>query len=238
MTVEDPSLVPGRPEAIGAILANRSFVPVFQPIVDIATGLVVGYEALSRFEDGRAPAAVFADARSVGLDLDLELATLRAALVAARRLPGGRWLDVNVSRRALDDPRLVSAISIADRRIALEISARELPCGETLARDIVRGFGEHATLAIVVEATARTFEADLEPGLIKLARDLTVLATTEADAGWLEALAPRRSSTHVVAEGVETAEEARILGRLGVELGQGHHFGPPALASVRPSAVN
>ena len=55
------------------------------------TGAHVGYEALTRFVDGTAPDLVFADARAAGLEADLELATLGAAIAAAtgsRRVRG------------------------------------------------------------------------------------------------------------------------------------------------------
>jgi EAL domain-containing protein (putative c-di-GMP-specific phosphodiesterase class I) len=238
MALEDPSVAVDRQESIADILANHSFVSVFQPIVDIATGLVVGYEALSRFEDRRPPAIVFAKAREAGLDLELELVTMRAAVVAARRLPGGRWLDVNVSRRAIDDPRLAAAVGIADRRIILELDAAALPAGDAAIGERIRSFGGHAGLAIVVSDPDQPVVAGLKPQLVKLTRELAIRATGEPEAGWLIGLAGRTASTPLVAEGVETAEEARALARLGIELGQGHHFGSPALASLRPSAIN
>ena len=49
---------------------------MFQPIVELAGRAVVGYEALTRFTDGRPPDEVFAEAVSCGLTLDLEAATL------------------------------------------------------------------------------------------------------------------------------------------------------------------
>ena len=236
MAVEDPAVADEPREAIGSILANRSFLSVFQPIVDLATGLVVGYEALSRFED-RLPTDVFAEARTLGLELDLELLTLRAALVAARRLPGGRWLDVNISGPSLDDPRLQSAIGIADRRMNLELRAAELPaCGPALT-DTLRAFGDHAGLAIVVADPRARLPEGLEPQLLKLDRSLTLRAATDTDIGWLHALVEQVHAP-VVAEGIETAEQARALEAVGIELGQGIHFGPPMPATVRPSTVN
>ena len=83
--------------SIESVLAERAFHPVFQPIVDLESGAVVGYEALTRFDSGTRPDHCFADAWSVGLGPDLELATLEAAVAASSRLPGGRWLDLNVS---------------------------------------------------------------------------------------------------------------------------------------------
>jgi len=236
MAFEDTATIEPGHESVAEILANRSFVSVFQPIVDIATGLVVGYEALSRFA-GRAPADVFAEARADGLALDLELVTMRAALVAARRLPGARWLDINVSGLALQDARLHSAIAIADRRIVLELRAEDLPGLGPSITDVVRAFGDHASLAIVVGHADIQLPVGLHPDLVKLDRALTAQATAVTDATWLTALAAQ-ARLNLVAEGVETGDQARALLGLGVELGQGNHFGPPAPATVRPSAVN
>ena len=76
--------------AIQAILDAQAYTPYFQPIVDLQTGSVVGYEALSRFTDGVRPDLRFAAAARVGLGIPLEMATLRAALEAAVALPARR----------------------------------------------------------------------------------------------------------------------------------------------------
>lgn len=61
---------------IAAAIAADAFQMVFQPIVDLATGVTVGFEALTRFANGDAPDQVFADAARAGLGADLEAATL------------------------------------------------------------------------------------------------------------------------------------------------------------------
>jgi len=64
------------------ILAAGAFHPVFQPIVDLETGEIMGYEALTRFDSGQRPDLCFADAWSVGLGPQMELATLQVAVKA------------------------------------------------------------------------------------------------------------------------------------------------------------
>ena len=59
--------------------------PVFQPIVEMGTGAVIGYEALTRFDDGTPPDRTFTAAVEVGVGLELEAATIAAALAAADR---------------------------------------------------------------------------------------------------------------------------------------------------------
>ncbi len=74
---------------IRSVLDTGAFLPVFQPIVDIVRGEVLGVEALTRFADGTPPDLAFLEAARAGLGLELELATATAALAAARDLPPG-----------------------------------------------------------------------------------------------------------------------------------------------------
>src|SRR5438552_3182546 len=90
---------------------ERGFVPHFQPVVELESRSVVGYEALTRFNDGTPPERRFADADQVGLGQDLELACLHAAMKAGKRLPAGRWLSLNVSHWLLSklaDPSVLA----------------------------------------------------------------------------------------------------------------------------------
>ncbi len=101
---------------IAEIMHSRAFTPVYQPIVRIGGGAVVAYEALTRFTDGTRPDMRFAEAWTVDLGADLELATLEAAIASARDLPEGGWLNVNVSPRLLADPEPLRAVlAKADR---------------------------------------------------------------------------------------------------------------------------
>ncbi len=68
---------------IFAIIEEQRFRPVFQPFVELATGNVVGYEALTRFDDGVAPDQRFNQAHAVGLGTLLEARCAQAALDAA-----------------------------------------------------------------------------------------------------------------------------------------------------------
>ena len=68
------------------IIAHRAFRPVFQPIVDLARGVTVGYEALTRFADDSDPQTLFAEAHAVNRGSVLEMATLQAALAAGAEL--------------------------------------------------------------------------------------------------------------------------------------------------------
>lgn len=228
---------------LGDLIAARAFYPVFQPIVDMASGEVVGYEALTRFESGQRPDLCFADAWSVGLGSDLELATLEAAVAGARGLPAGRWLSLNLSARLLEDrDRLREIIGSADRPITIEITEHEVIADYQTLRDAVRDLGHDLRIAVDdAGAGVANFGhiIDLRPDLVKL--DLSIVRRVNVDVG-RQALVvgmrhfSRTAGCRLIAEGVETEEEARTLTALGVEFGQGYWFGRPDRAEAWASA--
>ncbi|HLX35746.1 MAG TPA: EAL domain-containing protein [Candidatus Limnocylindrales bacterium] len=232
-------------ESIAGIIAERAFGPAFQPIVELASGDVMGHEALTRFTSGRRPDLVFADAQAAGIGIDLELATLEAAIAAAHGLPAGRWLDVNVSPQLLDDPAALRAVlSVADRPVVLEITEHEVIGDYDAFRAAVRSLGHDIRLAVDdAGAGVANFGhiIDLGPDFVKL--DQSLIRRVNAHLGRQALIVgmryfSRASGCRLVAEGIETEEERRTLLELGIEFGQGHWYGEPEPVRVRPSAVN
>lgn len=219
---------------VGSALARRAFRPVFQPIVDLATRDVVAFEALTRFESGQRPDLCFAEAWVVGLGADLELATLAAAIGAARSLPAGMWLNLNVSPRLLDEPeRLRDLLWTADRAIVLEVTEHEPVADYNLLRNAIRGLGGDVRLAVDdAGAGVANFGhiIELRPDFVKL--DISLVRRVNANLG-RQALVvamnhfARTSGCRLIAEGVETESEAATLRALGVEYAQGYLFGRP-----------
>jgi PAS domain S-box-containing protein len=217
-----------------AVIAERTFHPVFQPIVELRSGEIVGYEALTRFDSGEPPARAFADARDAGLGRELELATLEAAIEAGRSLPSGRWLDLNVSPSLLARPEaLRELVRRAGRPIVLEITEHDVVVDYPALREAVRAVGGDVRLAVddagagianfghIVELRAHFVKLD-----ISLVRGVNVDLGRQALVVAMRYFA-RTAGCRLVAEGVETEDEARSLTQLGVEFGQGFWFGSP-----------
>jgi len=229
-------------EAIAQTLDHRAFRPVFQPIVELPSGLTVGHEALTRFRSGRRPDLVFSDAHSVGLGVDLELSTLNAAVREAKELPGGLWLDVNVSPRVFEYPNALAAVlDRADRPVVLEITEHEVVGNYDAIRETAGSLGQNVRLAVDDAGTGvANFShiIDLGPDLIKLDRSL--IHGVDEHLGRQALIVGMRyfseaSGCRLVAEGIETEAEARALERLGVELAQGYYFGRPTPAEATPA---
>ncbi|TFV58300.1 EAL domain-containing protein [Geodermatophilus sp. DF01-2] len=217
-----------------------------QPIVDLATGTRVGAEALSRFpvDWGLTPDVVFAEAHSVGLGHVLELQALEGAAAHLDRVGG--YVAMNVSPATL----LTAGCARLLRRLPLERVVLELT-----EHDEVEDYDELAAALAPFRAAGLRLAIDdvgagfsslrhivaTAPDVIKLDRSIAsgvasdrVLSTL---VGSLATFA-HGSGARVVAEGVETVDDAAALRALGVDYGQGWFFGrpgpPEALAVPAP----
>jgi EAL domain-containing protein (putative c-di-GMP-specific phosphodiesterase class I) len=210
---------------------------VFQPVVELATGDTVAFEALARFDTqpARPPDAWFADAARVGLAAELELAAVRRALDRLPDLPQHTALTLNVSPDTAVSPGLADLVAAGEpQRVVLEIT-------EHAAVD------DYDTLALVLDGLRRTgvrVAVDdagagfaslhhilrLRPDIIKLdialVRDIHRDAVKRALASSLVGFARELDAT-ITAEGVETPDEHHTLVDLGIPWGQGYLLGRP-----------
>lgn len=208
---------------------------LYQPIVDMQRNAVVGYEALSRFDDGVAPDVWFANAARVDLSVELELAAVRAAIAGFERLARDTYLSVNVSPDALCDPRLFDLVSSGvPGRIVLELTEHLAVDDYAQYRATVARLRAVGVRLAVDDAGAgyASFRhiVDLNPDVIKIDGSLVHGAHLDA---------PRRSliiafvtfaadlGATLVAECVEVEAEATALQTWGVRFGQGWLFGKP-----------
>lgn len=222
-------------DALRALIEERRFDPVFQPIVELVTRAPVGWEALTRFADGRSPTEVFAEAEAAGLGQALELACLAEALRAADRLPDAAWLSLNVSPGLiLTSDALADALRASPRPVVLEVTEHarideygplraalgRLPFGTRVAVDDA-GAG-YAGLQQILELRPDFVKLDL--ALVRgIDRDLARQALVAGMVHFATAV-----GCTLIAEGVETEAEAAVLRTLGVRHAQGYLFGKPA----------
>ena len=215
------------------MIATRAYQPVFQPVVDLKTRKVVGFEALTRFDDGTPPEMRFKEAAEMGIAVPLEHATVDAALQAATRLPPGLFLSINASP-ALILERETIAVAARDqlRPLILELTERE-PVDDygALAR-VLDGLG---SVKLAVDDAGAGYASlrhilALRPSYIKL--DITWVRDIENDTARQALVAginhfATLTNSRVIAEGVETDVECKALRRLGIDFGQGYLFGHP-----------
>jgi PAS domain S-box-containing protein len=220
---------------IQAIIDDAAFHPVFQPIVELASGEPIGYEALTRFDDGTPPDRVFAEARRCGLEQELESVTLRAAVAASVALPAERFLSLNVSPTLIvAGVELRAILAARTGPIVLEVTEHDTIDDYGALRSAFVALGSGLRLAVDdAGAGVANFShlVELRPQFVKV--DIGLVRGVNADLtrqALIVALLHFAGATdcHVVAEGIETEAERAVLEKLQVEFGQGYLFGRPA----------
>ncbi|TFV50495.1 EAL domain-containing protein [Blastococcus sp. TF02A_35] len=230
-----------RKERVRSFLATGAVVTHLQPVVEMGTGAVVGHEALSRFPGWKGPdtAGLFSEAAAVGLGVELEEVSARTALAAARRLPEGLTLAVNLSPEALTcDSVLDLLLAHRDCALAVEITEHSRiddydAVLAATARLRHEGIGVGVDDAGAGYASLRHI-LRLQPDVIKLDIGLVMgLHTDPARQAMTSAMVAFAEETgaRLVAEGVEEEAEREALLSRGVRYGQGYLFGRP-----RPAA--
>lgn len=225
-------------ERIRGVIDDNAIAAVFQPIVDLVTLEAVGHEGLSRFSDlsRGGPDRWFTEAFSVGLGIELEWLAATSMLSYFDTAPPELMLAINMSP--------ATALNIAENRlcdldlcprIVIELTER-VPVEDYSA--LHRALGEmrsHGTQlsADDVGAGYAGFRhlLRLQPDIIKL--DISLVAGID-HSHEQQALARALLTfagdvgAQVVAEGIEEADELKVLQELGVPFGQGYLLGRPA----------
>jgi len=236
-----PPVVASAGATLDAILRDDLLTVHLQPIVEIGSGDVLGYEAPARGPAGsllESPLAMFGAASDADRVEELDRRCVAQALRTARRLgiPRSHALFVNAEPASLlalaRDPELASYA--ASGTLVVEFLERDLadrPADLIAAASLLRRQGVRIALDDVgTHEDSITFMPLLRPDIIKLDRSL-VIASPDArqanDIGAILAEAERTGCT-ILAEGIETdAHEHRGMA-LGARLGQGWRYGRPS----------
>jgi len=227
-------------DALRAAIAGQDLQCHFQPIVDLARGSVVGYEALARIEGPAGlvgPGAWLAAARVHGLSGELEAACLARAFAHRRALPPDCFLSVNVGPGTLTHRAIRHELEAQGDLTGVVLELTDVDAVETdgeVRADLARHRRSGAMVAVDGEIRRpgdRERLARLRPSLIKLQRSLVAGIDEDPDkratvcdlgsvAGHIDAW--------LVAEGVERVEELDVLADLHVAMVQGYALARPA----------
>ena len=228
-----------------ALIGGAGLDVAFQPIVDLASGRVVGAEALARFTDADGHAIpterCFLDAHAVDIGVELELAVIKLALRCQDRLPAGRYLALNVSPAVLETDDLAFEINQrrTDRPLVIEITEHQ-PVEDYVALsaslDRLRSLGVRVAVDDVGSGFASFRHVTrVNPDILKL--DRTLVCGIDDDpvrqslAAAIVAFARDVGAT-VVSEGIESESELSCLKDLAVGCGQGFYLARPHLGAI------
>ncbi len=233
----------GEQVGLDDILEQRLVRSVFQPIVDLDSGAVLAYEALSRGPAGslESPDALFAAARTTGRLTELDELCRRTALTSA--ISAGIYapltLFVNIEPSVLDSARLGELVELArnapgNLQMVLEITERAIAArpAELLATvSRLRAAGWRIALDDVgADDMSLAFMTLLRPDVVKLDLFLVQKRPGPAVAEIMNAVNAyaERSGAILLAEGIEDEKHREMARALGARLGQGWMFGRPA----------
>lgn len=222
-------------------VAAGAFNLVFEPIVDLKTGEVHHYEALTRFKAGESPAEMIRFAEDLGLSDSIDLAVAAKVFRVLERDPGiTTSIAFNLSGRSISTPSICAMMTgLLNKkrkfanRIFIEITETsempDLAAADKAIQDLrklgykvgIDDFGAGAASLQYLHALNVDF-IKIDGSLIKRTgtspRDDSLLK------GIISSCAGSRIQT--IAEWIDSAEKLKHCVELGFNLGQGRHFGP------------
>jgi diguanylate cyclase (GGDEF)-like protein/PAS domain S-box-containing protein len=223
----------------------------YQPIVDLPSGEVGGFEALLRWEHstlGMLPPGEFIPlAEGSGSIVPIGAFVLREACLHAKRLGDetGRALEmaVNVSARQLQHPDFVQHVeealavsALPPERLVLEITESVVIDTGDVEQRLASLRAKGIKIALDDFGTGYGSLAYLQRlpiDIVKIDRSFTASIDTDDDGrALLQAIVGFGNAlgTRLVAEGIERVEQNAVVQQLGCQSGQGFHYGRPAPA--------
>ena len=233
-------------EVHGALERNE-VVPAFQPIVDLRDGSLLGFEVLARWQHSELgpilPQNFIAVAEQSGLIGRLSEQVMTQSFRFAATLPTPLVLAVNISPHQLHDPTLPNQIlAIADgsgfvlEQLSIEITESALVVDlESARKNVLKLKAMGCRMALDDFGTGYSSLLHLQAlpfDLLKVDRSFVSSMTTNRDSRKIVAAVVGLGHSlglTTVGEGVETAEQERMLLALGCGRGQGWLFGKPML---------
>jgi diguanylate cyclase (GGDEF)-like protein/PAS domain S-box-containing protein len=259
VVLHDPAMVVVRADRLQLLrdlragIADGAVEVWYQPIMELGSDEVSGVEALLRWTHPTrgpiSPATFIPLAEESGVIDELGAFALTAACAEAVRWPerNGRELSVsvNLSARQLNDPKITDKIVEALRASALPPSRLTLEVTETAVLgdlDValqtlneLRGMGIRVALDdFGTGFSSLTYLRQFPVNAIKIDRSfVSGLGTNADDTAIVASLISLAAAVgvHVVAEGVETAEQRDRLRALGCRFGQGFLWSPAVPAA-------
>lgn len=227
------------------ILAGRLLTPLFQPLVSLSDGHILGYEALIRGPSDSAlhsPLLLFKTAQTFDLLEPLELLCRQLSIqaFADSGAPGQLFLNVNPMLLLTSDhpsgltKSYIQQAGLAPERIVIELSEQFQVEDTELFVSAVKHYREFG-FQIAIDDLGSGFSglklwSELQPDIVKIDRYFVdQLHRDPIKKAFVKNIIELAKSTGslIVAEGIETSEELLFCRELGADIGQGYLLGRP-----------
>jgi EAL domain-containing protein (putative c-di-GMP-specific phosphodiesterase class I) len=244
----------GQRERLIEIVQNREIWTAFQPIVELAGGRTMGWEGLSRGPRGsdlELPIVLFGRAARHGLTAELERACRRQAFVDWKVLGQSGRLFVNTVPATIRDTSFLGrgvldylGPDLAPQSVTLEITERQVIENLNLYREAMHAFTDLG-FSFAIDDVGAGYSgletvAVLKPAYLKidiaLVRDVHQKKVSQQVVKAILDMGTGLGAT-VIAEGIQTREEAEALQQIGVRWGQGYLYARPVDPYAEPPAT-
>lgn len=233
-------------EELHSIIDATALEPVFQPILQLGSGEIFGYEGLIRGPVSsplHTPVRLFAAASRAGLLTDLEMICCRQVIRKFARLRHDRRLFLNLSPQTVlevreDSQRIaqfVRSCGLRLEQVTIELTEHNYIRDKAAFRQalvLFRSLGFRVAIDDLGEGfSSLRLWSDLHPDFVKI--DMHFVQGISQDPlkfQFLKSLQQiaENCGTAVIAEGVESIEDFRLLRDLGIAFVQGFLISPPA----------
>lgn len=224
------------------------FTMAFQPIVDLSQGSVWGYEALVRGADGEGAGHVLSQVNEGNRYVFDQASRVKAIEMAGKLLPpDGSHLSINFMPGAVYEPKacIRASLTAAERvgldrsRLMFEFTENERIPDIAHIQNILHEYRKIGFITALDDFGAGyaglNLLAKFQPDLIKidmeLVRDIATEPAKQVIVAGIVSVA-RALSITVLAEGIETEREARVLLAAGICLQQGYYFAKPEIGRL------
>lgn len=235
----DSDMPTGMDEVVESLLDISNFRTVYQPIIDLATDQVAGFEIFTRGPDGafENPGDLFRVCIENNILTTVDLQCLKLCMDMSTDIAENMRVHVNLFPSTILDTPIESLIEIfpknkGGRTYCVEISEQQFIGDPTFMREHVQKLRSAGVLVAIDDIGFGRSSLEtlifLEPDVIKVDRTyVTGIAEDKGKVRLLKRLTNVAKSlgAEVVAEGVERKEDLPILQELGIHFAQGFLWG-------------
>lgn len=227
------------------IIDNKSLNAVFQPIIDLNTATVAGYEGLIRGPADsplHSPMKLFNTARKYDMVVELEYLARREVLQSFYNLNGSGKIFLNISPDVLmskhsrvgETLKYIEEIGLSPQHVVIELTENAPSTDYRLLREATYYYREMG-FEIAIDDLGEGFSSlrmwsELRPDYVKIDQHfINGINSDPLKRQFVRSIQEiaQKSGARIVAEGIENEEELIAIKEIGIAFGQGYHIARP-----------